>query len=95
MTDIFDQIEEALLAILPQHKASLTIAHNEHKSVYMTPIQEVGHDDFWVSEQEAYKAEELDELWTIQWYPETPIGSHKIAASSLAALLRHINSEKQ
>jgi hypothetical protein len=28
-----------------------------------------------------------DELWTMQWYPETPVGFCVLHASTLAALL--------
>lgn len=83
----------------PPHKASLHLTHNQHKAYYLTVAQSVAGDDFgytadcWVSEAEKQKAIETDECWTLQWYPDTPIGFHTASASTLEALLEHVNAE--
>ena len=44
----------------------------------------------WVSPEEKLKAIELDSVWELQWYPDTPIGSYYVAASSLEAIQKHM-----
>lgn len=85
-------VARAFEVMLPAHKASLTLTHNEHKNYYETVAQTIKDDEEhdihhdWVSPVEMQKAIETDEMWVLQWYPETPIGSHSIAAASLPAL---------
>jgi hypothetical protein len=75
----------------PPHKCDLILTHNQHKSYYRTVIQLIeeeyhGYTD-WVSEAQKQKAIETDECWTLQWYPETPIGFRILAAADLDVLL--------
>jgi hypothetical protein len=76
--------------LFPAHKCSLTLQHNDHRSVYETVEQwcesRCEHFD-WVSDDQRLKAIETDEVWTLQWYPNTPIGSHALAAAELDVLL--------
>lgn len=79
-----------MLDWLPEHKASLCLEHNEHKSSYET-IEEWAHflgleDEEWAAPEEREKAIREDSLWMLQWYPDTPIGFYRIAASSLEAI---------
>ena len=73
----------------PKHKASLSLTHNQHKAFYesladyVMPIDE--HE--WVSLEERQRALETDEIWELCWYPETPVGSHLLCASTLEALM--------
>ena len=73
----------------PAHKCELSLTHNEHRSNYET-IEEweahLGPD--WISDDERARAIHLDNLWVLQWYPETPVGFCLLAASSLESLLR-------
>lgn len=77
----------------PEHKASLTLAHNEHLDYYTTVKEEIEdrpdwyRDDDWVSLEEKQKAIDTNEVWTLQWYPDTPVGFHKLHASTLEALM--------
>lgn len=77
---------------LPKHECQLSIVHNEHKSNYET-VEQWLEDDFfqWDSEEAKQRAIETDEVWTIQWYPNTPIGSHAIAAPTLEEALELAN----
>jgi hypothetical protein len=72
----------------PSH-LSLFLTHNQHK-VYYEPlaeyIQKFG-DEEWVSLDEKAKALETNDLWELCWYPETPVGSHLLCASTLDALM--------
>lgn len=77
----------------PEHKVSLTLTHNEHKSYYSTVAQAIEDGDFgyedahWVSVEQREKAIATGECWTLHWYPETPIGSCLLSAADLDVLL--------
>lgn len=82
----------------PPHKASLILTHNDHKSYYRTVKESIeqdrhGYDD-WISEEQKLKAIETDECWTLQWYPETPVGFCLKSAADLEALLDYVNKEE-
>ncbi len=68
----------------PKHKASMHITHNEHLTNYQTveEYSESGYAPHWVSEEEKKQAIATNSVWEFQWYPETPIGSYAIAAST-------------
>jgi hypothetical protein len=76
---------------LPEHKASLTLSHNEHKSYYRTVAQSIADEDHgfsdWVSEEQKNKAIATNDCWTIQWYPDTPVGFFILSAADLDVLL--------
>lgn len=74
----------------PRHKASLHLTHNQHKAYYET-VQECYPDDrnakAWVNEEQKAKAIETQEVWELQWYPHTPVGSLSLLAADLDVLL--------
>ena len=72
---------------LPKHKCGLYLSHNEHRDVYET-VEEFYEADFFVSPEDMQKCIDTDELWELQWYPETPIGFHKVNGSSLEIVLK-------
>lgn len=78
----------------PKHEASMCLTHNEHKAYYRTvdeAIREEDHGythDCWVSPEQRQKAIDTNECWTLQWYPETPIGFHILSAADLDVLLK-------
>lgn len=78
---------EGELTWLPTHKAGLHLTHNEHRCYYQS-VEQFGKDGpaDWVSDEERERAIAADEVWCLQWYPETPVGFNAIAASSLEAL---------
>lgn len=76
---------------LPAHKCSLTIQHNEHRDFYMTAtewLDDHGMYEFRTAEQRQ-RAIDSDSIWTLHWYPKTPIGFHAIAAPTLRELLEY------
>jgi hypothetical protein len=84
--------QEAVMAIdWPKHEASLHLTHNEHKSCYRTVQEEIddGHPSYqqWVSPEQRQKAIDTNECWSIQWYPDTPIGSYALSAADLDVLI--------
>jgi hypothetical protein len=83
------------LAALPAHKCSLHLTHNEHLSYYSTVEEEDrnGHWN-WVSEAQRQLAIQRNEMWQIQWYPETPVGFHSLCAAELGALLEAVREHQ-
>jgi hypothetical protein len=79
---------------LPEHKCGLYLEHNVHKDVYETIEENYDPRDF-VSDEEWTKAVELDSVWRLQWYPDTPVGFYVVCASTLAALEQYIRARGQ
>jgi len=80
---------------LPAHKCGLSIEHNEHRNYYEIAAQFIEDRqlaDCFESPAEMAKAIETDSIWVLQWYPDTPIGFYRVAASTLYDLLRYANS---
>ena len=75
----------------PVHRASLTLTHNDHLSVYKTVKQAIDDEDHgyedWVSPEQKQKAIETNDCWFLQWYPYTPTGFEILAAADLEVLL--------
>ncbi len=75
----------------PQHKAGLALEHNDHLNVYETVEGYLarGDADFYQFKNDEQKERCIasNELWTLQWYPETPVGFHAVAAPTLNELL--------
>ena len=86
-----DTAVNTLLRSLPEHKCSLSIVHNRHKDYYETVEEYLDSiEDFYdlfSSEDSLTKCIETNEIWELQWYPETPIGFEAIAAPTLLDLL--------
>jgi len=78
----------------PKHKCSLTLQHNAHKDYYQPLADYIEENDWynWISDEAKQQALATDEIWTIQWYPDTPIGSYSVAAATLQELLDFVNS---
>ena len=83
----------------PEHKASLYLTHNDHKSCYQTVAKNIADDshgykeDCWVSAKQRQKAIDTNECWTLQWYPDTPIGFCILSAADLDVLLKAAQAE--
>lgn len=76
----------------PRHEGSLMLEHNPNKDSYQTVGQYLEHlgDQFqhqWKDEEAEQRAIEINELWTLDWCPDTPVGSCAVAASTLEELL--------
>ena len=77
---------------LPKH-INLIIEHNPHKASYMTVEEWCKHVEIeWISLEEELLAKKKDEMWTIIWYPDTPVGSYSNSASDLQDLLIYIQN---
>ena len=69
----------------PAHECGLYLTHNEHKDVYQNVEDFYDEEDF-TSEEEWQKAIKENSVWSLQWYPHTPVGFGRICASSLEGL---------
>jgi len=84
-----------LLALFPPHKCSLEITHNKHRDYHETAEERIRQQEgyecppAWRSEEEKARAIATNELWEMDWYPDTPIGSYSICAPTLEELLDH------
>lgn len=73
----------------PDHKCSMTLEHNPHLCLHQS-IVEWSEDNSlfdWASDAEIALSHDCGDLWTLQWYPRTPVSCHMIAAASLGRLL--------
>lgn len=69
------------------------MTHNEHKNYYETVKEFIANQDIELTEDEYDKCVINDELWILQWYPDTPIGFYNIAGSTLEYVLERANNE--
>lgn len=79
-----------LEALLPTHSCGLHLEHNTHKNLYESIEDAIAElEGSWISAVERAKALETGDIWTLQWYPDTPVGCYLLAASNLDVLLEH------
>lgn len=81
----------------PDHKAGLSLEHDPHKSYHQTVKQwweemADGHglmdSSEWVSEEQKQLAFQFNDIWVLQWYPDTPVGFCRLLAYDLNTLLK-------
>lgn len=75
-----------LEGLFPSHVCGLSLDHNAHKNVYES-IEQYYDKDCFVSPGGFNKAVCDDNVWSLQWYPDTPVGFYQVCASSLELLL--------
>ncbi len=76
----------------PFHKCGLFLSHNEHRDYYQKAEDWIKETDYhWKDEESKMRAISNDEVWTLHWYPDTPIGSYSVAAPTLEELLEFAN----
>lgn len=67
-----------------------------HAANYETVDQWLERDDCPCPCVDLDEMRRLNEVWEVQWYPSTPIGSHRVAASTLElALARALELERE
>lgn len=86
---------------LPKHKAALSLEHNPHKSYHQSveqyeaqmldSLNVTNRLELWATEHQRDMAIASNNLWVLQWYPETPVGSCMLWAYSLEQLLISVN----
>lgn len=80
-------IEERLRKLLKSKQGSIAITFNEHEAYYAAAGERCEDPGDWVSEEERQKAIETNSVWSLSWYPDTPVGFFVVTASSLEAVL--------
>lgn len=82
---------------LPAHKCGLYLEHNANRDVRESVAEYLEMNGRFQFKDDAARQACIDsgELWTLQWYPHTPIGSHSVAAPTLEELLAFANQEEQ
>lgn len=90
-----ESVLNVLLAGLPAHNAGMSLEHNQHKNAYEKAEDWINKNEWcdWESEDAKRQAIATDEIWTLQWYPKTPVGFCAVAAPTLADLLRIANDD--
>lgn len=64
----------------PRHNCGLHLTHNHHKDYYETVAQYLTNPwmEGFCTEEEKQMMIDADEMWELQWYPDTPIGFYKV-----------------
>jgi len=79
---------EVFEKLLPEHKASLDIVHNQHLGYYQSAAEYVDEDRLtWKNTEAKDRAIATNTVWELQWYPETPVGFLCVAAPTLLELI--------
>jgi len=74
----------------PKHDISLDISHNECRLNYQTVEQYLENpfgEPVFETPEERQEAIDTNEIWVIQWYPDTPIGFYWVAATTFEGAL--------
>lgn len=86
--------------LLPPHKAELLLVHAPHTVNYETVEQYIARTEDmqrgkldWVADGEHERAIAANDLWYLQWYPDTPVGSYCFYAASFGALVARLERE--
>lgn len=89
------KLEELAKQLLEGEFSSLHITCNDHKTNCQTAKEAIEEgqwfspDDF-VSPEEMQKSIATNTIWSLQWYPHTPVGFCVLYASSFQAILDHM-----
>lgn len=72
----------------PDHKCGLRLIHNEHKNVYENLAERL-EDDYYedMTAEDKMECIRTDSLWTLHWYPDTPVGFYSVNGSTLERVL--------
>ena len=70
----------------PEHKCGLYLSHNPHCDVYES-VEEYYHTEFFISLVDMQSCINTDDVWELQWHPDTPFGLHRVVGSSLELVM--------
>lgn len=93
-----EDLEARLRALLNGEFSSLSLSFNDGNGPnYVSVREEVEtfpcDSDDWVSDEERERGMALNRKWKLHWYPDTPVGSYSMSASSLEALFAAVDRE--
>tara|TARA_R110000868_G_scaffold184392_1_gene425920 strand:+ start:808 stop:1092 length:285 start_codon:yes stop_codon:yes gene_type:complete len=78
---------------LPKHDCGLYIEHNPNRDSYQNVQEWIEVDEVfgcpvdWKNDEQKQRAITANEVWTLRWYPNTPISNCYIASPTLGELL--------
>ena len=86
---------EDFIGLFPKHDCGLYLNHNAHKDVYESAEQWIADNDWcdWKDEDAIARAIASDSIWTLQWYPTSPIGFCAVAAPTLKEVMAIANGD--
>lgn len=85
----------------PKHECELTLTHNENRIYYQTvrkyleEMEERESGNNFKNSEQRQKAIDTNEIWTLQWYPSTPVGFCSVSAPTLEELLESANEDEE
>lgn len=86
-----EEIVSDELLKLPPHECGIYLTHNQNRDIYTSAADQIeewsGRGPDWKNDEAKQRAAATNEIWTLQWYPHTPIGSEWIAAPTLKELI--------
>ena len=89
-----------LLKLLHGKFSCLIIGFNDEHAInyasaqtYADEYGQYPNDDSWPSPDEREKALKENSVWSIQWYPETPVGFCRVYASTFEAAAKYALSD--
>ena len=79
----------------PEHKCGLYLEHNTYKDVY-EKIADRLQDDLFddMLEEDRKECLRTGELWTLQWYKDTPVGFYFVAGPTLERVIELANKTR-
>lgn len=99
----FIELEKAMRGLLRGEHASLTLTFNDENAPSYQTVEQAMEgvtgdvcslSEDWVSPEERALGVKLNSVWTLHWYPDTPVGFYRLRASSLAALFEGLKEHK-
>lgn len=85
------EIEVLLRTAMKGEFSSLSLTFNDHACNYCDVKQAVDDglidDDSWATPEDREMAIATNRVWTLQWYPDTPVGFYRLHAATLDSLL--------
>lgn len=89
-----EAMETGLLGLLRGQYSSLILSFNDESGPSYQSVEKLLQErdesslpTSWVSEDEKQKAIATNAMWTLHWYPDTPVGFYALSASSLGVVL--------
>ncbi len=81
--------------LFPAHKRAMYLTHNEHKNDYKSVKQWFDDHDHGdtkehfadITPEDYEECLRTDELWVLQWYPDTTVGFYCVAAPTFEKVL--------
>lgn len=69
----------------PAHKCGLHLTHNQHRDYYESAVEYLRDND--IDPETKARCIATDEIWELQWHPDTPVGFYRAVAPTLEECL--------